>query len=54
MILTAKKCSKLMWGVWKSRKPESGKGTGTGSGTSIGTVMERGTYIKRGTTFILI
>ena len=43
-----------MWGVWKSRKPESGKGTGTGSGTGIGTVMERGTYIKTGTTFILI
>ena len=39
-------------GVWKSRKPESGKGTGigtgTGSGTGIGTVMERGTYIKTG------
>ena len=43
-----------MWGVWKSRKPESGKGTGTGRGTGIGTVMERGTYIKTETTFILI
>ena len=43
-------------GVWKSRKPESGKGTGieTGTGTGIGTVMERGTYIKTGTTFIII
>ena len=43
-------------GVWKSRKPESGIGTGTetGSGTGIGTIMERGTYIKTGTTFILI
>ena len=45
-------------GVWKSRKPESGIGTGIGkgigSGTGIGTVMGRGTYIKTGTTFILI
>ena len=43
-------------GVWKSRKPESGKGTGieTGTGTGIGTVIKRGTYIKTGTTSIII
>ena len=43
-------------GVWKSRKPESEKGTGieTGTGTGIGTVIKRGTYIKTGTTSIII
>ena len=43
-------------GVWKSRKPESRKGTGTetGTGTGIGTVIKRGTYIRTGTTSIII
>ena len=45
-------------GVWKSGKPESGKGTGigtgTGSGTRIGTGMGGETHIKTGTTFTLI
>jgi len=43
------------WGVWKSRKPESGIGTGmgTGTGTGTGTVMWRGTDTRKGTSFTL-
>ena len=45
-------------GVWKSRKPESGIGTGirtgTGSGTGTGTGMGTETFIKTGTAFTLI
>ena len=39
---------RVVVGVWKSGKPESGIGTG------IGTGMGRKTYIKTGTTFTLI
>ena len=47
---------RVVVGVWKSGKPESGigTGTGTGTGTGIGTGMERKTYITTGTTFTLI
>ena len=49
---------RVVLGVWKSGKPESGIGTGigtgTGTGTGIGTGMGRKTYIKTGTTFTLI
>ena len=48
---TVKKTHTLQ-GVWKSGKPESGKGTGIGTG--MGTGMGRETYIKEGTTFTLI
>ena len=48
-------------GVWKSRKPESGIGTGMGTGTETGTgtrngtgrVMWRGTDTRIGTSFTL-
>ena len=45
---------RVVVGVWKSGKPESGIGTGIGTGTGSGTGMGRETYIKTGTTFTLI
>ena len=56
-----KPCKRKWWGVWKSRKPESGIGTGIGTGSvtrtgnanETGTVMWRRTDTRTETSFTL-